>query len=111
MGYHVPHRRMKPKAGAPPNARERWHGAYVRRQPCFGCGRNGSEAHHTLLRIPGKRGRRDHRWQLPVCPDCHRGPRGIHGIGSEPKWLESIGRTEAEAESYMECLWAESEAA
>lgn len=76
--------------------------------PCIGCGRWGVELHHTMLRFPEKRHRRDHRFQIPICPDCHRGRDGIHGIGNEVKWWATVGKSEAEAIAYVQDLWLES---
>lgn len=77
----------------------------MEQEPCFGCGRHGVELHHTMLTFPQKRWRRDHRYQLPVCSDCHRGPEGIHGIGSEVKWLATVEKTEGAAIAYMNVQW------
>ncbi|WP_160732377.1 hypothetical protein [Pelagerythrobacter marinus] len=95
-----PHGRIKPKYNPQPNSGEREHKAYVKEQPCYGCGIHGqSEAHHIMLDCPGKRWkRRDHRFLVPLCPDCHRGPEGVHGVGCEAKWCERNGKdTAAEA--------------
>lgn len=84
-----PHKRIKDKYRPEPNRRERRHKGIVKELPCYGCGVHGqSEAHHILLDCEGKRWRRDHRFIIPACPDCHRGPEGIHGIGSEAEWCE-----------------------
>ena len=109
MGYKVQHRRIKEKYSPTMNAREKRHKAYVKEQPCFGCGAKPVDAHHTMLHIEGKRWRRDHAWILPACKRCHQGPAGIHGIGSEMAWLESIGQTQQAAETYMAWLWEKSE--
>lgn len=109
MGYSPDHKRMKPTYSPYLSASEKRHEQRVQEQPCYGCGRYSCEAHHTLLRFPEKRWRRDHRFRLPVCIECHRGPNGIHGIGREPKWLASIGKTEDEAIEYIKSLWAASE--
>lgn len=35
---------------------------------------------------------------VPLCPDCHQGPEGIHGIGSEDEWCRRNSKdTVAEA--------------
>ena len=86
MGYIVNHRRIKPKYNPRPNAEESRHEQRLREYPCIGCGAWGVELHHTMLSFPGKRWRRDHRFQLPVCASCHRGSNGIHGVGSEAEW-------------------------
>lgn len=108
MGWTPDHKRIKARYNPTPNAEEERHERRVKERPCFGCGRFGVHAHHTMLDFPAKRWRRDHRYQLPVCGDCHQGTKGIHGIGSEKKWLASIGRTEAEAIAEIEGLWAAS---
>lgn len=105
----VQHGRIKPKYNPRQNAAEKRHERYVQAQPCFGCGRWGSSAHHTLLEFEGKHRRRSHDWRLPVCWDCHQGDEGIHGIGSETKWLASVGRTPEEAIALMRRLFEESQ--
>lgn len=101
--------RIKPKYNPVPNAAEHRHEQRLMRLPCFGCGRFGVELHHTLLKFQAKRWRRDHRFQLPLCAACHRGPDGIHGIGDEETWLQSVGMTAGEAIAWMLHQWAESE--
>ena len=60
-----------------------------------------------MLGFPAKRWRRDHRYQIPVCADCHRGPDGIHGLGSEALWCKFNALDTA---VISQALWAESEA-
>lgn len=110
MGWSPNHKRMRPSYSPYLTAAEKRHEKRVQEQPCFNCGRWGSEAHHTRLQFPGKRWKRDHRFRLPLCSDCHRGPRGIHST-TDAKWLVSIGKTEAETIAYVQRLWAESERA
>jgi hypothetical protein len=105
MGWSPNHNRIKERYNPTPNAAERRHEQHLEMLPCFGCGRFGGRCHHTMLKFPQKRWRRDHRYQLPICDDCHQGPNGIHGIGNEAKWLASIGKTEAEAISEVIGLW------
>jgi hypothetical protein len=88
MGWKPEHARIKPKYNPQPNAEEARHEHRLRELPCIGCGAFGVELHHTMLAVPGKRWRRDHRFQLPVCGPCHRGTNGIHGLGSEARWGE-----------------------
>lgn len=109
MGYVVTHGRIKPRYDPRPNAAEARHERRVEQEPCYGCGVSGVELHHTLLKFDEKRWRRDHRYQLPVCPQCHRGPQGIHGIGNEETWLETIGKVPEEAVAYLIQLWGQSE--
>lgn len=105
MGWRPDHKRIKPKYSPTPNAEEARHEARLEKLPCYGCGRFGVACHHTLLNFPEKRFRRDHRYQLPVCYDCHQGPQGIHGIGSEATWLESVGKSVDRAIAYMIAQW------
>lgn len=107
MGWKPNHGRIKPKYNPQPNAEERRHEQRLEKLPCVGCGRWGVECHHTMLDFPSKRFRRDHRFQIPVCADCHRGPKGIHGLGSEAKWWAGIGWSEERAAAYIEDLWLE----
>lgn len=107
MGAPVNHRRMKPRYNPQPNAVEMRHHHRVKLLDCFGCGAPGpSECHHTMLAFEGKRWRRDHRFILPVCPRCHRGRYGIHGIRSEAVWCERNG---LDSEAEVKRLWALSE--
>jgi hypothetical protein len=105
MGYIVKHNRIKPKYNPQPNAEEKRHEERIRELPCIGCGRHGVELHHTMLDFPGKRFRRDHRFQIPVCPDCHRGRDGIHGIGCERTWGQRYG---VDTSGIAQQLWWES---
>lgn len=111
MGWKPNHKPMREKYNPVQNAAEKRHERHVQKQPCFGCGRLGSSAHHTMLEFDGKRWKRDHRWRLPLCWNCHQGPQGVHGLGSERKWLASVERTEGEAIALMARLWGESDAA
>lgn len=105
MGYIVNHKRIKPKYNPQPNAEEARHETRLRELPCIGCGAWGVELHHTMLDFPGKRWRRDHRFQLPLCPSCHRGNHGVHGVGSEARWGERNGIDTADV---AQRLWQES---
>lgn len=107
MGWKPNHGRMKPKYNPQPNAVEERHEARLREMPCIGCGKHGVICHHTLIEFPEKRWRRDHRFQLPVCPDCHAGPDGIHGIGNESEWARRKGLRDTGAIARE--LWALSE--
>lgn len=100
-------RRIKERYNPTPNAAEVRHEMRLYALPCIGCGRYGVELHHTMVDFPAKRWRRDHRYQLPVCPECHRGDLGIHGIGSEARWADEMGLDTAEI---AQRLWAESQA-
>lgn len=91
MGWKPNHGRIKPKYNPRPNAEEARHEQRLYQLPCIGCGRHGVELHHTMLPVPGKRFRRDHRFQVPLCPDCHRGTQGIHGLGCEELWCSENG--------------------
>lgn len=45
---------------------------------CVLCGDSPVEIHH--LRASEGMGQRAPHWlAVPLCPDCHRGPRGVHG--------------------------------
>jgi hypothetical protein len=80
---------MKRKIASPPNAAEQKHMDRLAKMPCLGCGSWAIELHHSLT-AKGKRCRRDHRFVIPLCASCHRGPSGVHGI-SERKFGERIG--------------------
>lgn len=90
MGAPVNHKRMKRRIASPPNAAEQRHMTRIAGMDCLGCGAKGVELHHSLT-AEGKRCRRDHRFVIPLCGPCHRGPQGLHGIGCERKFGEAIG--------------------
>jgi len=102
MGWKVIQGRIKETYHPIPNAKEKRFEAFLDEQQCIGCGRFGIEKHHVMQSMPSKRWRRDHMCQIPVCPDCHRGKQGIHGIGSEAKWCEI---NQIDIEQTMKMLW------
>ncbi len=104
MGYQVNHGRIKDKYRPEPNAAEKRHEARLREEVCFGCGDLSECTHHTRLEFAGKRHRRDHRFQLPLCNQCHLKAHAVR----EPDWLASIGMGETDAVIYMKQMWAES---
>ena len=58
---------------------ERMHMQRVKELPCSVCGHPGpSDAHHILEgRTPGRKS--PNFLCIPLCKDCHTGPKGIHG--------------------------------
>lgn len=62
---------MWSKNKARPTAAESEHIAAVKSVACVCCDAIGCEAHEIVQGL----------WYLSIalCPDCHRGPRGIHG--------------------------------
>jgi hypothetical protein len=47
---------------------------------------------HHLMKAPGKRTRRDHRWVIPIAPRLHNmGDDSIHGLGSEEAFERKHG--------------------
>lgn len=105
MGWKPSHGRMKPKYNPQPNAEEKRHEDRIRQLPCIGCGGHCTELHHLMQPCEGKRWRRDHRFQLPLCSACHRGATGIHGMGSEAGWAEAVG---VDVVAIAPRLWMES---
>lgn len=105
MGWKPDHGRIKPKYNPQPNAEERRHEDRLREMPCIGCGVFGVIAHHTMMKFPAKRWRRDHRFQLPVCEKCHVGKGGIHDI-TEAKWAKEHRLDTAQI---AQDLWADSQ--
>jgi hypothetical protein len=71
-------------------ALEALHLARLATMPCCVSGRRPVEPHH-LMKAPDKRTRRDHRWVVPLHHTMHRGPAGVHGLGSEAKFEEHHG--------------------
>lgn len=57
---------------------ERAHMDKVAQLPCACCGAHGVHVHH--LREGQGMSQRASNWlTIPLCPDCHTGPNGIHG--------------------------------
>jgi hypothetical protein len=48
--------------------------------PCAVCGREGVQLHH-LREGQGIGQRSADLLVIPLCPDCHLGPNGFHGLG------------------------------
>lgn len=60
--------------------------------PCCVCGACGVHVHHIRTGIGI--GRRATPFQtIPLCPECHQGMTGIHGMGRKA-WERHIGKTE-----------------
>lgn len=57
---------------------ERDYMDHVASLPCACCGATGVHVHH--IREGQGLSQRASNWlTIPLCPDCHTGPRGIHG--------------------------------
>lgn len=57
---------------------EKAHMGRVAELPCSCCGAHGVHVHH--LREGQGMSQRASNWlTIPLCPDCHTGPNGIHG--------------------------------
>ena len=60
------------------NAAERKHMGRVAQMSCLVCGTEPVHVHH--IREGQGMGQRAQNWlTVPLCPDCHTGPYGIHG--------------------------------
>ena len=101
----VKHKRTKGKAKAEPTAIERKH---MDRVAALGCCVTGRPAViHHLMKCPGKRRRRDHRFVVPLAPELHNmGPNSVHMLGSEAKFFEVHG---IDLAALAVRLWEESE--
>lgn len=85
----VVQQRMKRKRGDR-TAMEARHIARVAQIPCLLTGQ-AAEVHH-LLKAPGKRAGRDHRFVVPLSPEMHRtGWGALHALGSEAAFEETHG--------------------
>ena len=89
----VQHERMKPRTVEPAaEQRAYWNWLRETRGECEACSRRRAlVVHHLLARVAGKAGRRDHWYVVLICPNCHAGTEGVHGLGSEAKFLERHG--------------------
>lgn len=101
----VAHNRSKPKAGAAPTAAERRHMDRVAAMPCLVTGQREVVLHH-VMKCPGKRMRRDHRFVVPLTPEMHNmGDQSVHMLGSEARFLEVHG---IDLAAWAVRLWEES---
>lgn len=66
------------------------HHDRVARVGCLKC-RRPAEVHHVMDEGMGKDRRRDHRFVAPLCPEHHRGPQGVHGLGRERQFRDVHG--------------------
>ena len=82
------HKRMKPKAGAPPAVQERAHMDWVASLPCLVCKDYGVTLHH-VTGYARKAGRitRSHRLVVPLKPEYHliqHGPKmSVEALGHQ----------------------------
>ena len=61
--------------------------------PCLVSGRRPVVVHH-LMKCPGKRKRRDHRFVIPLIPELHNmGNASVHLLGSEAAFERCHGLT------------------
>lgn len=68
------------------------HLEWVASQPCCVCGRNNVAVHHLIhWPVPGKIGRRDDAWVIPICRSSHDHAQGVHGPEGEIRFLMSRG--------------------
>lgn len=56
------------------------HMGRVAQLPCILCGAQPVEVHH-IREGQGAAQRAQDTLVLPLCPACHRGPNGFHGLG------------------------------
>jgi hypothetical protein len=56
------------------------HMGRVAQLPCVLCGTSPVEVHH-IREGQGAAQRAQDTLTVPLCPDCHRGPNGVHGLG------------------------------
>lgn len=57
---------------------QRTHMDRVASMPCACCGAVGVHVHH-IRQGQGMAQRASDFLTVPLCPDCHQGPRGVHG--------------------------------
>ena len=77
--------------------------------PCLITG-NPAHVHH-LLKAPGKRAGRDHRWVVPIAPLLHTdGGCSIHRLGSEAAFERMWDLPEGYLIEQAAKLWSERDA-
>jgi hypothetical protein len=102
----APGRMKRPRVSK--TAQEARHLERVAGLPCCVTGKRPVEVHH-LMKAPDKRTRRDHRWVVPLHYLMHRGPEGIHGLGSEAKFEQHHGLRQDYLIAFALGAWAETE--
>jgi hypothetical protein len=81
-------RGKKPKAA---QGLEKLHLARIGAMPCVVTGKPGIVLHH-VMKCPGKKTRRDHRFVVPLIPELHNmGDRSVHMLGSEDAFKREHG--------------------
>jgi hypothetical protein len=91
------------------NALEEEHVARIRKMPCLVTGKAPVDVHH-LMKAPGKRCRRDHRWVIPLHRSKHNGgPTSLHGLGTEAKFEKEHGLAPGYLVAWAKREWEESE--
>jgi hypothetical protein len=78
MGWSPFHIRIKPKAGAKPNAAERLHMDRIAGLPCLVSGRHPVTLHHVTSSIHGGRIARSHSLVVPLAEQFHLIQHGPH---------------------------------
>jgi hypothetical protein len=87
MGWKPDHKRIKPKAGAPPDAQERAHMARVASLPCLVCGARSTVHHVTGYADRIGRIARSHKLVAPLCPRHHQ---AVYDDASDPQSVERL---------------------
>ena len=88
---------MRSKNSNPITLAERAHLDLVKGCPCVLCDAPApSEAHHVV--------QGDHFTCIALCPDCHRGPNGIHGDQTMMRLRYRITGTAGELRAINETL-------
>jgi hypothetical protein len=87
MGWKPNHGRMKPKAGAKPDAAEDAHIRWVRTLPCLVCGAQASAHHVTGYADRMGRIARSHKLVTPLCPRHHQ---AVYDDASDPQSVERL---------------------
>lgn len=83
------YRRIKPKAGAPPNAVERRHFDRIGAMPCLVCDRRPVTIHHVTATVHGGRISRSHQRVVPLCRAHHQhdyGNLSVERLGHAGFW-------------------------
>lgn len=73
---------------------------------CFICGSSSRlEIHHCLFGSSNRKLSDKYRLTVPLCPDCHRGPKGVHHNKQLDLYIKRIAQMEFEKHySYEEFM-------
>lgn len=70
---------------------------------CFIChGEQNLEVHHVFFGTANRKQSEKHGLTVPLCPDCHRGPKGVHNNNQLDLYIKRYSQLQFEKEHSFE---------